>query len=103
MKNLMSLVAAEGTEELIVNLLDGRILVRLTKRLSSVVVIESLSAETAYIYEVANLGINERLSAAVDAAARASHDLDEGVRRSAGLDLIHDDTMKVYGEVPALI
>ena len=84
MQYFMSLMASRFAKVLFVELLDSRILMRLTNWLSRIVVIQSLCTDCTYICKVTNAAAYLRLAAAVDTAARASHDLDEVVVCFAG-------------------
>ena len=61
---------------------------RLTDGLCSIVAVEGLGTDRAYIMCIAEACRHKRLTAAVDAAARAAHDLDEVVVLLAALDSI---------------
>ena len=77
MKQLVRLMASRFTQVGFVQFLDSRVLMGFTQLAGSVDVIESLGADSADIGKVADAGVNLRLSAAVDTAAWASHNLDE--------------------------
>ena len=76
-ENLVSLVASGLSEILVVDLLDRGVLVGLAEIHLSVSLVEHRRAESSEIDRVANRRGLERLTAAVDASARAAHDLDE--------------------------
>ena len=87
-ENFVSLVAVGFAEELLVDLLDSRILVGSAERLVSILLIESACTKSANISVVEdNCGL-DGLTTAVDAAARAAHDLDEVILTLASLDII---------------
>ena len=83
-------MAAVRLEILVVELLDARILVRSSQRSVGIEVVEALCPDFADIDEVLDARRYDRLSAAVHAAARTCHDLDEGVILLAGLDHLED-------------
>lgn len=88
MKNLVCLVAARLFEELLVNLLDYRAVVRLSERKIEVLLIQSLCTLRLQISEVAHACRLNRLTAAVYTAARTAHNLDELIISLARLNLV---------------
>ena len=81
-------MASRFAKVLFVELLDSRILMRLTNWFSRIVLIQSLCTDCTYICKVTNAAAYLRLTAAVDTTARASHDFDEVVVCFAGFHLI---------------
>ncbi len=84
-QQLVSLMAVGLAEELIVKLLDIGILVALADGLILILNVKSLGALGADIAIAANGSADDRLTAAVYAAARAAHDFDEVILLLAGL------------------
>ena len=74
MQQLMGTHAARHAEVFLVELLDGRIVVRFADKLFAVTLVERAGAFFLKIYPVAYIRNLQRLSAAVDTAARAGHD-----------------------------
>ena len=85
---LVRLVAAGLLKESIVNFLDSRVLVRTSHCACSILVVESLFADSADILKVAYRSRLLRLTAAVYAAPGTAHDLDKGVVGFAALYLL---------------
>ena len=83
-------VAVRLTEILVVKRLDGGILVRAPELHSRVRLIDRLRTQRADVGVVADICALDGLTAAVDAAARAGHDLDELVVRRAVAHLFHE-------------
>ena len=78
-------------EELVVDLLDGRVLVRFAELLAGIDAVQRrrpLAEQFGIEHAVAFGRIG--LAAAADAAAGAGHDLDHVERLLAGLDLVED-------------
>ena len=75
MEYLVSLVAAGFLKECIVNFLDSRVFVRTSHCACSVLVVESLCADSTDILKVAYRSRLLRLASAVYAAAGTAHDL----------------------------
>ena len=90
MQQLVRLMAVRLAQILLIELLDIRVLMRLTDGLRLVLSVQTRSTRSARIDVQALEGLDDRLAAAVDAAARAGHDLDEGVVRLAGLDAVDE-------------
>ena len=86
----MRLVAAGLTEELVIDTLDCFALMRLAQGHILVRLVESGGSARSEVDEVAHDCVLDRLTAAVDAAAGAAHDLDEVIVGSAVLDLLHN-------------
>ena len=86
----MGLVRAGLTEVLVVELDDLGVLMRLADGVGLVQAVQDLGALGADVHEVADRGMNLGLTAAVDTAAGAGHELDEVVVLLAGLDHIQD-------------
>lgn len=86
MEKLVSKFRARSAEISGVDFLDGRVLVGLADRIVLIKVIENLGTLGTDIREVADIGVNLRLTAAVDAAAWASHDLNEIILFLTALD-----------------
>jgi len=84
----MSLVAAGLAEELLVSQLDSRALVGLAHSLAGILAIEGVSTQGAQIHVVSDGSGLDGLTAAVDAAAGAAHDLDEVVASLACTDVV---------------
>ena len=77
-QELVRLVAVRFAEEFLVNLLHERVFVGLAVlELVSVRVVQNGRTERAQIHIVADNCRLDRLTTAVDASARARHDLDE--------------------------
>ena len=90
MEHFVRLVAAGLTEELGVETLDSLALMRLAQGHIFVRLVESDGSARSEVDEVAHDSVLYRLTAAVDAAAGAAHDLDEVIVGSAVLDLLHN-------------
>ena len=82
----MCLMTAGLAEVLTVELLDHGVLVRLTDLLRRILIIKSFGAESLYIGEIADRCGNDRLTAAVDTSAGATHNFDEVIILLALLD-----------------
>ena len=89
-QQLVGLVAAGLPEELLVNPLDGGVLVALPDDLGLVLVVDSLGAEGPHILQHLYIGRYDGLAAAVYAAAGAGHNLDEVIARVALPYLLHE-------------
>ena len=77
-QQLVCLVAVRFAEEFLVDLLHERVVVGLAVlKLVRIRVVENGRTERAQIHIVADNCRLDRLTTAVDASARASHDLDE--------------------------
>ena len=68
----MSLMASRFSEILFINLLDGRILVRFTDCLCSIIIIQYFRTDSLNIHSIADGSGYLRLTAAIDAAARTA-------------------------------
>ena len=91
MKQMVSLLSSGLAQVLIIDSLDARVVVRLAQGLGIVHVIEDFRAEGADINCVTDVTGLARLSAAVDAATGAGHDLDELIIvHLAVANLLHD-------------
>lgn len=90
MQEFVGAMSARFMQEVVVERLDLGVLVRLAMRHADVFVVERLGAQFHEIDAecVAYAGVDDRLTASVDASARATHDFDEGVGRCAGTDFI---------------
>ena len=82
-------MAVRLAQELRVELLDIRVFVGLADRLGFILGIQPRRARRARIDVHALVRRNNRLAAAVDAAARAGHDLHERIARVARLDALN--------------
>ena len=83
MECVVSCVATvTALEVVVVNFLDGGVKVRLTHFHSNVLLVECLSANCLKIYGITYVLRLNGLTAAVYTAAGASHDLNEGDRKS---------------------
>ena len=89
-EHFVSLVTAGLAEELGVETLDSLALMRLAQGHILVRLVESGGSARSEVDEVAHDCVLYRLTAAVDAAAGAAHDLDEVIVGSAVLDLLHN-------------
>ena len=87
-QQVMCFLTSWFAEEGCVQLLDGRILVGFADRVVFVGVVEDFRTQAADIDGVAYIARLLRLAAAVDASARAAHDLDEVVGCFAGFDFL---------------
>ena len=84
---MMSLLLSGSLKELVIDHLDNRAVVTYSELAGLVLIVESLGAQCLVINKVAYAVCSVGLSAAVDAAARASHDLNHVVVCFAALDL----------------
>ena len=82
----MSLVAVGLTEVLLVELLDHGVLMALTQGLAGILAVQGGSADDAGVTLHTRLSGHDGLAAAVDAAAGATHDLDEVIGLLAAAD-----------------
>ena len=102
MQKLVGLVGIRLAEELLVQLLDLRVVVGLTDGLPLVFGVEGLGSLPAVgIEDVVFLVRQEHaphigLSAAVDAAARASHDLDEVILALSFADVVQQHAGRLH-------
>lgn len=90
MEYFVRLVAAGLAEELGVETLDSLALMRLAQGHILVRLVESCGSARSEVDEVAHDCVLYRLTAAVDAAAGAAHDLYEVVVGGAVFDLLHN-------------
>ncbi len=96
MEKLVSLVRVGLAKVLFVKLLNLGIVVRLTESVALVLRVQSICTELLVGIENIDIligkevGTDEGLTTAVDAAAGAAHNLDEGVGRLACTDIVHD-------------
>ena len=90
MQHLMRKMAARLAEELGVHRFDRFTLMRFAYGELAVRIIKRCGAAVFQINEVTHYRVLNRLSAAVDAAAGATHDLDEMIGGCAGLHLLHE-------------
>ena len=88
MKQLVCFHAAGESEVLFVESSYSRVIVRLSHDHLLIACVESLGALFFEVYPVSYVGYLKRLTAAVDAAAGAGHDLDE-IEVLAGLHSFH--------------
>ena len=88
----MSLVGAGLAEILVVDRLDLRVVMRLSVGQVEVVLIQRLRTQSLEVNEVANVTGLDGLTAAVDTAAGAAHDLNELIVSFTCADLVEDDS-----------
>ena len=79
MQHLMRDMAAGLLKELLIELLNGRVLMRTAQLHTGVLIIEGLGAQSLKVGEVPHARGLIWLAAAVDASARARHNFDERV------------------------
>ena len=97
MEEFVSEVRIGLAEELFIQRLDLRIVMRLTDNLTFVFRIEGVGSlllvgvHDVVVFVGKEYFANVGLSAAVDTTAGAAHDLNEGIRRSAFADLVEKD------------
>ena len=94
MEEFLREFAAWLTKEISVDLLDVWVVVRLTDRLAFIDLVEdvgtfgAISIKDIGTFALKEGWLDEWLTTAVDAAAWAAHDLDEGIWGVAGFDLL---------------